>query len=75
MNVDTTSICSAVMGDGMVFPKSSSNQQNPRWQLRGLVSIDITSIVSETRFKCDPSFYIVFTDVAAHLDWIKKSLQ
>ncbi|KAF2882837.1 hypothetical protein ILUMI_23349 [Ignelater luminosus] len=73
--INDASICNAVVGDGMVFPKLNSTHQNTRWQLRGLVSTAVTSFISDNPLKCDPSHYVVFTDAAKHLDWIRKSLQ
>ncbi|KAJ3653082.1 hypothetical protein Zmor_018999 [Zophobas morio] len=66
-----TSVCNGDSGGGMVFPKSNSNSGNPVWQLRGLVSI---SVALQNQLKCDSSHYVVFTDVAKYLDWIRASL-
>ncbi|KAF2882841.1 hypothetical protein ILUMI_23353 [Ignelater luminosus] len=67
-----TSVCNGDSGGGMVFPKSNSDIQNPRWQLRGLVSI---SVALQNYFKCDETHYAVFTDAAKYLDWIRKSIK
>ena len=56
----------------MVLPKPTSNPNQPIWQLRGLVSI---SVALQNQFKCDSSHYVVFTDVAKYLDWIKSVQQ
>ncbi|RZC34687.1 limulus clotting factor C-like [Asbolus verrucosus] len=66
-----TSVCNGDSGGGMVFPKSNTNPNNPIWQLRGLVSI---SVALQNQLKCDSSHYVVFTDVAKYLDWIRASL-
>lgn len=67
-----TSVCNGDSGGGMVFPKSNSNPQTPRWQLRGLVSI---SVALQNQFKCDASHFVVFTDAAKYLDWIAKAMK
>lgn len=67
-----TSVCNGDSGGGMVFPKPNSNRYNPVWQLRGLVSI---SVALQNQFKCDSSHYVVFTDTAKYLDWIKKTMK
>jgi secreted trypsin-like serine protease len=69
--VEGTSVCNGDSGGGMVFPKTSSSSSNPVWQLRGLVSI---SVALQNQLKCDSSHYVVFTDVAKYLDWIRASL-
>lgn len=60
-----TSVCSGDSGGGMILPKSTDSNV---WQLRGLVSIGV-ALQGTT---CDPSNYVIFTDVAKHLDWINK---
>jgi len=67
-----TSVCNGDSGGGMVFPKPNSNPKRPRWQIRGLVSI---SVALQNQFKCDTSHYVVFTDSAKYLDWIRKTMQ
>lgn len=64
-------MCNGDSGGGLVFPKQGSNPQNPIWVLRGLVSI---SVALQNQFKCDAAHYVVFTDVAKYLDWIKGAL-
>lgn len=66
-----TSVCNGDSGGGMVFPKRSSNSANPIWQIRGMVSI---SVALQNQFRCDSSHYVVFTDIAKHLDWIRNAL-
>jgi len=63
-----TSVCNGDSGGGMVFPKSGQN----KWQLRGIVSL---SIDLNKQFKCDSTHYIVFTDVAKYLTWLRRALQ
>nr|XP_023012927.1 uncharacterized protein LOC111502961 [Leptinotarsa decemlineata] len=71
-SVTGTSVCNGDSGGGMVFPKTGSNPNNPVWQLRGMVSI---SVALQNQFKCDSSHYVVFTDIAKYLDWIKQALE
>lgn len=52
----------------MVFLKENSSRYNPVFQLRGLVSI---SVALQNQSKCDASHYVVFTDVAQYLDWVR----
>lgn len=66
-----TSVCNGDSGGGMVFPREGSNPNNPIWQIRGLVSI---SVALQNQFKCDASHYVVFTDVAKYISWIKQML-
>lgn len=56
----------------MVFPKPNSNRNNPIWQLRGLVSI---SVALQNQFRCDATHYVVFTDVAKYLDFIRAAMK
>ncbi|CAH1111806.1 unnamed protein product [Psylliodes chrysocephalus] len=67
-----TSVCNGDSGGGMVFPRRGSDPHNPIWQIRGMVSI---SVALQNQFKCDSSHYVVFTDIAKYLDWIKNALQ
>lgn len=67
-----TSACNRDTGGGMVFPQSNSSDYNPRWQLRGIVSV---SVPSENQNICDVLHYVVFTDVAKYLVWIRESMQ
>lgn len=60
-----TSVCNGDSGGGMFF------EQNGVWRIRGLVSF---SSVREDRDVCNPENFVIFTDVAKYLDWIKKSL-
>ncbi|XP_017770035.1 PREDICTED: coagulation factor X-like isoform X2 [Nicrophorus vespilloides] len=69
--VTGTSVCNGDSGGGMIFPKSTSTPSKKMWQLRGLVSI---SVALQNQFRCDSSHYVVFTDVAKYLDWIKATM-
>ncbi|XP_063912170.1 clotting factor C-like [Zophobas morio] len=66
-----TSVCNGDSGAGMVFPKTYSNSESRVWQLRGIVSV---SVALKNQTRCDPSNYVIFTDVAKYLDWIHASL-
>uniref|UniRef100_A0A6P7G765 Limulus clotting factor C-like n=1 Tax=Diabrotica virgifera virgifera TaxID=50390 RepID=A0A6P7G765_DIAVI len=66
-----TSVCNGDSGGGMVFPRSGSSPNNPIWEIRGMVSI---SVALQNQFRCDSSHYVVFTDIAKYLDWIKNAL-
>ncbi|KAK5638497.1 hypothetical protein RI129_012792 [Pyrocoelia pectoralis] len=59
-----SSVCNGDSGGGMVFLRKDMM----RWYLRGLVSI---SIALRSHF-CDYSNYVVFTDTAKYLDWIRS---
>lgn len=52
----------------MVFPRENDQEI---WQLRGIVSIGVALQGSNV---CDPNHYVVFTDVAKHVDWIKRTI-
>ncbi|KAL1502619.1 hypothetical protein ABEB36_007737 [Hypothenemus hampei] len=67
-----TSVCNGDSGGGLVIAKPGSNKNNPVWLLRGLVSI---SVAVQNKFKCDSSHYVVFTDVAKFLDFIKTAMK
>ncbi|XP_063924172.1 serine proteinase stubble-like isoform X3 [Zophobas morio] len=64
-----TTVCNGDSGGGMVFPRSGTNGQNTVWQIRGIVSV---GVALQGQGVCDPKHYIVFTDVAKHVDWIKQ---
>ncbi|XP_056640183.1 serine protease gd-like isoform X1 [Diorhabda sublineata] len=70
-NSSGTSVCNGDSGGGMVFPKKNFDSANPIWQLRGMVSI---SVALQNQFRCDSSHYVVFTDIAKYLDWIRNAL-
>ncbi|KAK4878781.1 hypothetical protein RN001_011287 [Aquatica leii] len=64
-----TSACTGDSGGGMVFPKPNTGN-TLIWQLRGVISL--SAALQNEKVVCDTSNYIVFTDVAKHLDWIKS---
>ncbi|XP_072382323.1 uncharacterized protein [Diabrotica undecimpunctata] len=64
-----TSVCNGDSGGSMVFPKKSLSGQNPVWQIRGIVSV---GVALQTEGICDTSQYVIFTDVAKYLPWIKE---
>ncbi|GJQ80664.1 hypothetical protein Trydic_g9248 [Trypoxylus dichotomus] len=66
-----TSVCNGDSGDGLVFPKNTGDASKQAYQLRGLVSV---SVALQNESKCDPSHYVVFTDVAKYLDFIKEAM-
>ncbi|XP_052739186.1 CLIP domain-containing serine protease B4 isoform X2 [Bicyclus anynana] len=59
---DGTSVCNGDSGGGMVFEMQGS------WYLRGLVSL---SVARHNEYRCDPTHYVVFTDLAKFLPWIR----
>ncbi|XP_076254544.1 limulus clotting factor C-like isoform X1 [Rhynchophorus ferrugineus] len=65
-----TSVCNGDSGGGMVFPKEGTSGADTVWQIRGIVSV---SIPLQGHGTCDPSNYMIFTDVAKHLAWIKRN--
>ncbi|XP_052739190.1 serine protease gd isoform X6 [Bicyclus anynana] len=58
----STSVCNGDSGGGMVFEMQGS------WYLRGLVSL---SVARHNEYRCDPTHYVVFTDLAKFLPWIR----
>lgn len=66
-----TSVCNGDSGGGMVLPRGGTSGSNTVWQIRGLVSV---GVAIQGKIKCDTSQYVVFTDVAKHLDWIQEIL-
>lgn len=64
-----TSVCNGDSGGSMVFPKRGTSGQNTIWQIRGLVSV---GVALQTEGVCDTSQYVIFTDVAKHLSWIRQ---
>lgn len=53
-----------------MFPKKNTGGQTTVWQLRGLVSIGVA--LQTGQGVCDSSQFIIFTDVAKHLHWIRQ---
>ncbi|KAI4455112.1 modular serine protease [Holotrichia oblita] len=66
-----TSVCNGDSGGGMVFQKTGEQPDRKAFHLRGLVSLSVTL---KDKAKCDPSHYVVFTDVAKYLEFIKKAM-
>ncbi|KAJ0173273.1 hypothetical protein K1T71_011449 [Dendrolimus kikuchii] len=62
---DGTSVCNGDSGGGMVFEIGN------KWFLRGLVSL---SVAKQNEFRCDPTHYVIFTDIAKFLPWIKQNI-
>ncbi|KAI5695984.1 hypothetical protein M8J75_006418 [Diaphorina citri] len=60
-----TSVCNGDSGGGMVFKIDSA------WYLRGIVSI---TVARDGLRVCDTKHYVVFTDVAKYLGWIRPIL-
>ncbi|KAK5638498.1 hypothetical protein RI129_012793 [Pyrocoelia pectoralis] len=65
-----TSACTGDSGGGMVFSKTVGH--SIIWQLRGVISLSVA--LQNEKLVCDTSNYIVFTDVAKHLDWIRSTI-
>ncbi|XP_068623906.1 serine protease gd-like [Battus philenor] len=61
----STSVCNGDSGGGMVF------ELNDSWHLRGLVSL---SVARQNEYRCDPTHYVVFTDLAKFLPWIRQNI-
>ncbi|XP_034827728.1 serine protease gd-like isoform X1 [Maniola hyperantus] len=61
----STSVCNGDSGGGMVF------QMQGTWYLRGLVSL---SVARHNEYRCDPTHYVVFTDLAKFLPWIRDHI-
>lgn len=59
-----TSPCNGDSGGGLVFKRNNS------WYLRGIVSL---SVAKEGLNFCDPNYYVIFTDSARFVDFIRKS--
>lgn len=64
-NRKSTSVCNGDSGGGMVFLMQGS------WYLRGLVSL---SVARQNEYRCDPTHYVVFTDLAKFLHWIRQTI-
>ncbi|XP_075984044.1 chymotrypsin-like elastase family member 2A isoform X2 [Anticarsia gemmatalis] len=57
------SLCNGDSGGGMVFESQGI------WYLRGLVSATVAQ-----QKQCDPTHYVVFTDLAKQLQWLRLNL-
>lgn len=64
-----SAVCSGDSGGGMVFPRRADIGETVIWYLRGVVSVSRRDAGSV----CNTKSYAVFSDVAQHLDWIKKT--
>lgn len=58
-----TSVCNGDSGGGMVFSLSGT------WYLRGVVS---TAVGRKDINLCDTTHFVIFGDVAKHLNWIQQ---
>lgn len=58
----------------MVFPKRDQQSKSVRWYLRGLISIGV-GLQNTSKVSCDTNNYVIFTDVAKYVNWIKQSLK
>ncbi|CAH1118379.1 unnamed protein product [Phaedon cochleariae] len=66
-----TSVCNGDSGGSMVFPRRGIQGQTTVWQIRGIVSV---GVALQGEGVCDTSQYIIFTDVAKYLVWIRQTL-
>uniref|UniRef100_U5ESW9 Putative trypsin-like serine protease n=1 Tax=Corethrella appendiculata TaxID=1370023 RepID=U5ESW9_9DIPT len=62
-----TSVCNGDSGGGMFYKIGNE------WQIRGIVSF--SELRDDDSYICDAKKYAVFTDVAAHIDWIKSKCE
>ncbi|KAI4455189.1 modular serine protease [Holotrichia oblita] len=69
--INGTSACNGDSGGGMVFKKTTEDQKRKAYHLRGLVSL---SVALQNQAKCDATHYVVFTDVAKYLEFIKEAM-
>ncbi|XP_022832030.1 uncharacterized protein LOC111360359 isoform X1 [Spodoptera litura] len=63
---DVGSACNGDSGGGMFFEKDGS------WYLRGVVSL---SVAKKGVYRCDPTHYVIFTDVAKFLPWVEEHIE
>ncbi|CAG5047640.1 unnamed protein product [Parnassius apollo] len=66
-NRDGSGPCSGDSGGGLFV------LDDGRWKLRGIVSLALSATSADKR--CNLDEYIVFTDAAKYLSWIKKYMQ
>ena len=59
--------CHGDSGSGFAL----QDPKTKRYHLRGIVSL---TIFDERIMSCDLTQYVVYVDVAKHLDWIKKQI-
>lgn len=62
--------CNGDSGGGMAFMRNK--KWNKKWMLRGIVSASLADPIVNT---CDLGEYVVFTDVAKHVSWIKTHMR
>ncbi|XP_012282756.1 serine protease gd [Orussus abietinus] len=65
---DGSGPCNGDSGSGLVL----RNDLTGAFYLRGIVSL---SLLDKKTMSCDLSQYIVYTDVAKYLDWIRKEIE
>lgn len=58
-------MCNGDSGGGMFF------KENDLYHLRGIVSLSVS--LKDEPTVCNPQHYVVFTDAARYLDWIKEN--
>ncbi|CAH1184636.1 unnamed protein product [Phyllotreta striolata] len=63
-----TSVCNGDSGGGLIFPRAGTRGLDTIWEIRGIVSNSVGTLDRS----CDPKHYVIFTDVAQYLDWIKQ---
>lgn len=61
-----TSPCNGDSGGGLVLKRNRDT-----WYLRGIVSL---SVAKENLNFCDPNYYVIFTDTARYVDFIRKNV-
>lgn len=64
-------MCNGDSGGGMFFKRDEDAPDDEAvWMLRGLVSLSVRT----KQDRCDPSHFVVFTDVAKYVDWLENFL-
>ncbi|KAK9751270.1 Serine protease gd N-terminus [Popillia japonica] len=61
--------CTAYSGRGIIFPRKNTQINKDIWYIRGITSVTPRDAESG----CNTKNYVVFTDVAKHLAWIKEN--
>ncbi|XP_071443160.1 uncharacterized protein [Hetaerina americana] len=64
-----TTVCSGESGDGMFFSSPDHRRPARKWSIRGVASFTLSR---KSTTGCSASNYVVFTDVAKYLNWIRK---
>lgn len=62
-----TGACNGDSGGALVF------EQDGVYRIRGIVSLTAARLVG-TRWVCNSTQYVIFTDVAQHLPWIEENV-